>query len=257
MSRRQFLGSLTGTLIGSTIIGSTSPAPPPSPSEGEGDGWGHADRCPPSMTVAEARRRRRFPNVVLRTHENTAVRFYDDLIKGKTVMINFMYTACKDDCLLTTANLAQVQNILGDRVGRDIFFYSITLDPAHDTPAVLKRYAHRFRVRPGWLFLTGTKDDIGRLRRAFGDDPSQDIRRSQHLNMVRYGIEPLERWEGCPALVPSESIARYITWLEPNKQGVGCGGVDSRWRRVVDGRRSMDSAACQRRFEPYRDVRRD
>ncbi|MCZ7625801.1 MAG: SCO family protein [Candidatus Methylomirabilis sp.] len=196
------------------------------------------------MTVAEARRRRRFPNVVLRTHENTAVRFYDDLIKGKTVMINFMYTACKDDCLLTTANLAQVQNILGDRVGRDIFFYSITLDPAHDTPAVLKRYAHRFRVRPGWLFLTGTKDDIGRLRRAFGDDPSQDIRRSQHLNMVRYGIEPLERWEGCPALVPS-GIDRSLHHLAGAEQA-GCrvrgGGQQVATRRrwqAKHGQRSL------------------
>lgn len=229
MNRRAFFKSLTVAAVsGVTVASDRSVFPHPSvlfPSplgRGEGAGEGKpSKRCSPEFTAAEARRRRLFPNVVLRTHENKAVRFYDDLIKDKTVMINFMYAACKDDCLLTTANLIQVQKILGDRIGRDIFFYSITLDPAHDTPAVLKRYAHRFRVRPGWLFLTGTKDDIGRLRRAFGDDPSQDIRRSQHLNMVRYGIEPLERWEGCPALIPSESIARYITWLEPTRQSIG------------------------------------
>lgn len=102
-----------------------------------------------------------------------------------------------------------------------MFLYSITLDPAHDTPQALKRYAQRFKVQPGWLFLTGSAAATSELRRAFGDDPAQDIRRSQHLNMLRLGIEPLERWCGSPVMSKPETIVRYLAWMEPNKQGVG------------------------------------
>jgi|SRR5262245_4406311 len=70
-----------------------------------------------------------FPNVLLTTQDGTTVHFYDDLLKGKKVAINLIYTSCKDECPLETARLVQVQQLLGNRVGRDIFFYSISIDP--------------------------------------------------------------------------------------------------------------------------------
>src|SRR5882724_10157848 len=76
-----------------------------------------------------------YTNAVLRTHENKPVRFYDDLIKGKISLINFMYTNCAKWCPRSTAKLAKVQKMLGDRVGRDIFMYSISLKPWEDDPA--------------------------------------------------------------------------------------------------------------------------
>src|SRR5689334_721484 len=95
-----------------------------------------------------------FTNVELTTHEGRTVRFYDDLLKGKIVAIDLIYTTCQYACPLETARLAQVQRLLGDRMGRDVFFYSITIDPEHDTPAVLAEYAAKYRAGPGWLFLT-------------------------------------------------------------------------------------------------------
>lgn len=219
MNRRAFFKSLTVAALGSTGLASTPPLRFGSGQASEAVG----ERCGPEMTAAERRRRSRFLNVVLRTHENKAVRFYDDLIRDKFVLINFMYTGCLDDCPLTTANLVQVQKLLRARLGRDLFIYSITVDPAHDTPQVLRAYARRFRVGPGWLFLTGTPMAIAGLRRAFGDNPRLEPGESDHLGVIRYGIEPLERWESCPALTPPESIARYITWLKPKKQGIGVG----------------------------------
>src|SRR5471030_3505022 len=82
------------------------------------------------------------------------VRFYDDLIKGRTVVISFMFTSCKAICPRTSANLLKVRSALGDHVGRDVFFYSLTLDPATDSPAVLNQYARKIGVGPGWTFLT-------------------------------------------------------------------------------------------------------
>src|SRR5262245_50159286 len=87
-----------------------------------------------------------FPNVTLTNQDGKAVRFYDDLIKGKIVAVNLIYTTCQYACPLETARLAQVQKLLADRMGRDVFFYSITIDPEHDTPAVLKDYAAKFHA---------------------------------------------------------------------------------------------------------------
>src|SRR5919202_1078553 len=87
-----------------------------------------------------------FPNVPLVTQDGNVVRFYDDLLKGKSVVINVIYTRCRDRCPLETAKLAQVQRLLGDRMGRDIFFYSITIDPDHDTPAVVSEYAEKYHA---------------------------------------------------------------------------------------------------------------
>ena len=109
-----------------------------------------------------------FPNVPLVTHEGKSVRFFDDLLEDKVVVVNFIYTSCENACPLDTARLAKVQQILGDRVGRDIFMYSITIDPERDTPEVLARYAERFHVGPGWLFLTGKEEDILLLRKKLG-----------------------------------------------------------------------------------------
>ena len=169
---------------------------------------------------AAERRRRRFLNVALTTHEGKTVRFYDDLIKDKTVLLNFSYTNCVSEavCPLSTANLVKVQTLLASRIGRDIFMYSITLDPEHDTPKVLAKYARAFGVKPGWLFLTGSAADIEALRRSLGyasPDPVEDKDRSQHIGMVRLGIEPLERWAACASLARPEWIVQSLIRLEP------------------------------------------
>jgi len=97
-------------------------------------------------TQAAAReriRQRYFPNVTLRTQDNKQVHFYDDLIKGKIVTINFFYGKCEGVCPLITANLVKVQRLLSERVGRDIFMNSITLKPEEDTPRQCSRSMSR------------------------------------------------------------------------------------------------------------------
>lgn len=111
-----------------------------------------------------------FPNVELVTQDGKKVHFYDDLIKGKVVAIELMYTSCKYNCPLETARLVQLQKLLGDRMGKDVFFYSITIEPEHDTPQVLKEYAAKYHVGPGWLFLTGKEADIKLISRRLGLD---------------------------------------------------------------------------------------
>jgi protein SCO1 len=136
-----------------------------------------------------------FPNVPLITQDGVTVHLYDDLLKDKAVAINVMYTACKDECPLETARLAQVQKLLGDKVGKDIFFYSITIDPKRDTPAVLKAYAEKFNVGPGWLFLTGKEEDIKVITKKLGLSRSNDSdNKDGHLASLMLGNVAKGQW---------------------------------------------------------------
>src|SRR2546427_8971735 len=132
-----------------------------------------------------------FPNVPLTTQDGATVHLYDDLLKGKSVAINVMYTSCKDECPLETARLAQVQQLLGERMGKDIFFYSITIDPKRDKPEVLKAYAQKYGVGPGWLFLTGKEEDIRLATKKLGLSRVRDsVSKHRHSGSLMVGNEP-------------------------------------------------------------------
>ncbi|HEY8130664.1 MAG TPA: SCO family protein [Thermoanaerobaculia bacterium] len=153
-----------------------------------------------------------FPNVELITHTGKTVRFYDDLLKGKSVVINVIYTRCKDRCPLETAKLSRVQRLLSDRMGKDIFFYSISLDPEWDTPAVLRDYAEKFRVGPGWLFLTGKREDIAGVQKKLGLYSRTDaVNPDGHLPSAMIGNEPTGQWMLNSAVDNPRFLAATIT----------------------------------------------
>jgi protein SCO1 len=170
-----------------------------------------------SKPMSLAARRGIFPNVPLVTHTGEKVRFYDDLIHDKTVLINFFLVGCTDGrCPTATANLRAVQDLLGDRMGRDIFFYSITLQPEKDSPRILKEYAEAFEVKPGWLFLTGATANIELLRRRLGytdPDPEIDKNPANHIAIARVGSDRLERWAAVSVGTSPQNIATTITYL--------------------------------------------
>ncbi len=205
MKKRDFIKNLTGTTLGMATLAAI-PA-----------GAALLKTLTPIKVDAVTRRKNFIPNVPLLTHEGKSVNFYDDLIKDKIVLINFMYVRCGDICPGMTANLRRVQDEFGDRMGRDVFMYSVSLD--QDTPEMLKGYAELFSVKPGWTFLTGKKANIELLREHLGykfSDPILDNDKSQHLGVVKFGIESLERWGMAPALSAPKYLAEYVRWLEPN-----------------------------------------
>jgi protein SCO1 len=156
---------------------------------------------------------RRFPDVEVWSHDGRRFRFYEDLVRGRIATFNFMFTGCGDTCPLVTQNLGRMQDLLGERVGRDVVMYSLTLQPELDTPEVLRDYAASYGVKPGWRFLTGAKEDMERLRRALGfanQDPELDIIKDEHTGLVRFCNEELERWGACPALSRPEFLAKVI-----------------------------------------------
>jgi protein SCO1/2 len=162
-----------------------------------------------------------FPNVELVTDEGKTVRFFDDLIKGKVVSINFIYTSCPDSCPLETAQLVKVQNLLGDRMGKEIFFYSISVDPEIDTPEVLKEYKERFGAN--WTFLTGVDAEIIEIRKKLGlyIEEIQDGSNNHNVNLI-IGNQATDRWmKRSPYENPhvlADQIGNWLTgWKSPQK----------------------------------------
>lgn len=157
------------------------------------------------------------PNVPLITHNGEHVNFYDDMVQGKTVLLNFFLVTCKEGrCPVAMANIRKVQELLGDRVGKDVFFLSITLQPDFDTPKVLKEYADGLDAQPGWTFLTGKAADIETLRRGLGFvdiDPERDRDLTNHIGMARYGNDRLDRWGSVSLRSSSANIASTFKWL--------------------------------------------
>ena len=171
-----------------------------------------------------------FPKVTLQTQDGKDVRFYDDLVKGKTVIISLFYTSC-DVCERATKNIEQLQKALGARAGRDVYIYSITLDPAHDTPKVLKAYAEKHGAKPGWLFLTGKSEDIALLRNKLGlsnltpemraklglpkKDSNKDTDQKLHTGMIVIRNDAYNRQTHTSALATPDQILQIIERMKP------------------------------------------
>ena len=182
----------------------------------------------PALSPREEAHRRYFPDASVFTHEGKKVNFYHDLIKGKIVTLNFMYTHCDEICPLVTANLVKVQKLLGHRVGKDIFMYSFSLQ-GQDSPETLSAYRKQYEIKPGWTFLTGNLDTMELLRRKLGftyPDPTVDKDKTQHIGNVRFGSEPLIIWEVMPGMGHPEYLAKLISYVEGEQDGHPANGRD-------------------------------
>src|SRR5918997_7020658 len=128
------------------------PAKPPAPPDPHA---GHGAPAQPTQEPTVAAKY--FTDVELLDQDGKKVRFYTDVLKGKTVVVNAFFTTCTSVCPPMNRSFEKIQEALGDRLGKDVFLVSLTVDPATDTPARLKEYAAKFHARPGWAFLTGKK----------------------------------------------------------------------------------------------------
>lgn len=153
------------------------------------------------------------PNLPVIDQDGNTFRFYDDLIAGKNVIINFIFTTCTDICPLTTARMGLVQERLGASVGRDVFMYSISIDPENDRPEQLKNFAEAFRVGPGWRLLTGKPDDIAVIRSKLGER-SKVL--SEHRHEILLGSSAGGSWSKDSVFGDIERVIRNVKSLDPN-----------------------------------------
>lgn len=141
-------------------------------------------------------------------------KFYSDLIKDKTVAINFIFTTCTTICPPLAATFARVQKGMGEKVGRDVFFISISVDPATDTPERLKAWGAKFKAGAGWTFVTGAKADMDRLMAALGGSIA---RPEDHSPMVLIGNEPAGYWTRAYGLSPPGRLVEMIEAARTSK----------------------------------------
>jgi len=150
-----------------------------------------------------------FTDLELRTQDDRPVRFFTDAMEGKTVVINFIYTNCKDACPLITQKMLQVRDLLGDRFNKEIFYVTISTDPLRDTPAELKKFAQKQSADvPGWLFLTGNKDNIDVILKKFGSY-SKNV--EEHSTLLMVGNVPVKRWTKLRPDAPAQLLAERVT----------------------------------------------
>jgi protein SCO1 len=139
------------------LLGAATLAGAPALCAAEPTGSKQGTAQPPDL---EAKRREYFSDVRLTVHDGREVRFYSDLLKDKVVLIHFFYTNCKTTAALQAKVLSDLQPLLGERLGRDIFIISLTVDPTVDSADKVREYAKAFRPRQGWTFLTGKKVNV-------------------------------------------------------------------------------------------------
>src|SRR5690242_2580085 len=148
-----------------------------------------------------------FTDTILVNQNGEKMRFYSDLLKGKTVIIDSFFATCQGSCLPMNRNLEKVQDALGDRLGKDAIIISISVDPTVDTPPSLKAYSQRLNARPGWYFLTGDKENVELVLRKLGQyvDAKQD-----HLNIFIIGNERTGLWKKAFGLAQSEELIKVV-----------------------------------------------
>ena len=148
------------------------------------------------------------PDTVVYDQDGRKLRFYSDLVKGKTVAINFIFTTCTTICPPLTATFRRVQQELGSRVGRDIQMISVSVDPTTDVPERLKAFSAKFNAGPGWTFVTGDKQEIDLLLKALGTNVGD---KNDHSPMMLVGNEPAAYWTRTYGLGTVNTLVNVIT----------------------------------------------
>lgn len=150
------------------------------------------------------------PDVTLIDQDGKPVRFYSDLVQGKLVAINFIFTTCTTICPPLTANFAELQRLESGRAREDFGLISISVDPLNDTPQRMQAWGQKFGAQPGWTFLTGDKHDIDNLLKSLGVfTPLKE----DHSPLVLVGNEPAGRWTRAYGLASPAKLSQVIERL--------------------------------------------
>jgi cytochrome oxidase Cu insertion factor (SCO1/SenC/PrrC family) len=161
----------------------------------------------PKLAAEDGMKLQKIPDVVVQDQNGRQLNFYSDLIKGKTVAINFLFTTCTTICPPLAATFRKVQVEMGERVGRDVHLISISVDPVIDVPQRLKAFAAKFKAGEGWTFVTGDRAEIDRLLKALGAAVAD---KNDHTPMLVIGNDEAQYWTRTYGLAPASSIVQVI-----------------------------------------------
>jgi len=168
---------------------------------------GQEPAAPKPQEKPENNAERYFTDTVLVNQDGERMRFYTDLLKDKTVIIDTFFATCQASCLPMNRNLAQIQEGLGDRLGKDVHILSISVDPAVDTPTLLKAYAKKLNAKPGWYFLTGDKESVEFILKKLGQFVDD---KNDHLNIFIIGNNRTGLWKKAFGLAKREELMKVV-----------------------------------------------
>jgi cytochrome oxidase Cu insertion factor (SCO1/SenC/PrrC family) len=155
----------------------------------------------------------RIPDIRVYDQNGNRLNFYTDLIKGKTVAINFIFTTCTTICPPLTATFRRVQQDLA-KLPLDIELISISVDPTTDTPERLQGFAAKFKAGPGWTFVTGDKTEIDSLLRALG---ASVVDKNDHTPMILIGNDATGYWTRTYGLSSPAKLIEAMTEAASHK----------------------------------------
>jgi protein SCO1/2 len=172
---------------------------------------------PATHATKPARSKMVIPDVAVLDQHGNKLHFYTDLIKDKTVAINFIFTNCTTICPPLAATFARLQKEMGDRIGKDVHLISISVDPVTDTPERLKAWGAKFKAGPGWTFVTGEKQEMDKLLNALGAAVSN---REDHTPALIIGNDSKGIWTRTYGLAKINQIIGVINDVMAGKVDV-------------------------------------
>ncbi|HEY0365430.1 MAG TPA: SCO family protein [Pyrinomonadaceae bacterium] len=163
--------------------------------------------APKTQETTENKAQKYFTDTILINQDGQRMRFYSDLLKDKTVIIDTFFATCTASCLPMNRNLAQIQEALGDRLGKDLHIISISVDSTVDTPTALKAYSKKLNARPGWYFLTGDKESVDFILKKLGQFVDD---KNGHLNIFLIGNDRTGLWKKAFGLAKSDELMKVV-----------------------------------------------
>jgi protein SCO1 len=212
----QLLDGLSAVAATNAAAPTTAPAAP-----GAVFAAASASRSAPAEPDHESAAHHYFTDVELIDQDGKPHRLYSDLLAGKTVIVDSFFSRCTGSCPAVAATLARVQAALGDRLGRDVVLLSLSVDPQTDTPARLKEYAARLGAKPGWYFLTGSKQNVDLALRKLGQ---YSERKEDHTNLLIVGNERTGLWKKVFGLAKPEEVLAIVQGVLDDRGAPATGG---------------------------------
>jgi len=176
---------------------------------------------PASERVNRGKRSDRIPDIVLYTHEGKPVRFFEEFVQDKKVVVNFMYTICKGICPSMTRNIKKTREEMAAKGRNDYVFVSVSIEPENDTPEQLRNYMRANGIENSpelspWIFVTGKIEDIDNLRYSLGvyeKDPVLDADRTNHGGIITFGNDRSDWWSATSALQSPHLMTEVVLRL--------------------------------------------
>ncbi|MGD8931417.1 MAG: SCO family protein [Chromatiales bacterium] len=167
--------------------------------------------------AAEQKARNYFTDLEVVDQNGERHRFYSDVIKGRVVLINFVYTHCKEACPMATQKLTQVRQLLDESIKDQIWFVSISIDPQNDTPGAMKAFMNKLQVdEDRWLFLTGDKRNLDLIVKRLGQYTNQI---EAHSTLMLAGNDRTRHWTRVMPMAPPSGVAQQLQALVEEGSG--------------------------------------